>query len=68
VFALAAVAAVSADILRDATAAFPAGDMYPDGGRYREFLSDHPNAAEIRSNLLADCQLQTGRRAPQWSC
>jgi tetratricopeptide (TPR) repeat protein len=42
-----------ADVLVDAAAAYQAGDMPAAIRLYREFLADHPNAAEIRSNLGA---------------
>ncbi len=43
----------STDLLRDAAAAYQAGDNASAIRLYREFLSEHPNAAEIRSNLGA---------------
>jgi tetratricopeptide (TPR) repeat protein len=41
------------DILRDAAAAYQSGDLTAAVRLYREFLKDHPDAAEIRSNLGA---------------
>ena len=43
----------SADILRDARTSYEAGDLAGAIRLYREFLSDHTDAAEIRSNLGA---------------
>jgi tetratricopeptide (TPR) repeat protein len=45
--------AVEQDLLRDAAAAYESGDIAAAIGLYREFLKDHPGAAEIRSNLGA---------------
>ena len=57
VFSLLLSAAVSAaqsqDVLRDAAAAYQAGDVAAAIRLYRQFLADHPYAAEIRSNLGA---------------
>jgi tetratricopeptide (TPR) repeat protein len=50
---LPAAAAQSGDVLRDATAAYRAGDMPGAIRLYRQFLAEHPSAAEIRSNLGA---------------
>ncbi len=41
------------DVLTRAAAAFQSGDMPNSIRLYREFLKDHPDAAEIRSNLGA---------------
>lgn len=41
------------DLLRDAAAAYQAGEVTTAIRLYREFLKDYPNAAEIRSNLGA---------------
>jgi len=45
--------AVAQDLLRDAAAAYESGDVSAAIRLYREFLKDHPDAAEIRSNLGA---------------
>ncbi len=41
------------DLLRDAAAAYESGDTNTAVKLYREFLKDHSDAAEIRSNLAA---------------
>jgi tetratricopeptide (TPR) repeat protein len=41
------------DVLRNAAAAYQAGDMAGAIRLYREFLKEYPHAAEIRSNLGA---------------
>jgi tetratricopeptide (TPR) repeat protein len=41
------------DILREAAAAYQSGDVASAIRLYREFLTEHPGAAEIRSNLGA---------------
>jgi len=46
-------AAGSEDYLREANAAYQSGDMATAIARYREFLKEYPDAAEIRSNLGA---------------
>src|SRR5437762_5302428 len=50
---LLAAPAHAQDVLRDAAAAYQSGDMATAVRLYRQFLTDHPNAAEIRSNLGA---------------
>jgi hypothetical protein len=51
--------AQAADLLSNANAAYKAGDMVTAIRLYREFLADHPDAAEIRSNLGAARGFQT---------
>ena len=51
--------AQAADVLSNANAAYKAGDMVTAIRLYREFLADHPDAAEIRSNLGAARGFQT---------
>ena len=46
-------AAQPQELLRNAAAAFQAGDTATSIRLYREFLKDYPDAAEIRSNLGA---------------
>ncbi len=46
-------AAATEDHLREATAAYQAGDMATAIRLYRDFLKQYPDAAEIRSNLGA---------------
>lgn len=51
--AAASAPAQQGDVLREAAAAYESGDMGGAIRFYREFLKDHPDAAEIRSNLGA---------------
>ncbi len=45
--------AQNGDVLKDAAAAYAAGDTATAIRLYREFLKSYPDAAEIRSNLAA---------------